>query len=250
MDPESPRRVIRPEPPHTHPQPRCGAPGLDTKALLDRLSVTLFFGTWVLFLMHSAGRFAPIDTWGKALAAGLGIVVGYLLADLLAGLVHWIADRYFDPATPVLGPMLIEPFRDHHRDSLGITRHDFFEVSGNNALVTLPLLGLLWLGPEPSDFGSRLLVASGASLALALVATNQFHRWAHDPAPPRFVRRLHALGLILTPRRHAVHHRGRHDRAYCVTSGWLNPLLDRIRIFEGIEQVVGMLAGRRRRTNG
>ena len=169
----------------------------------------------------------------------LGGVTGYLLADLIAGMVHWIADRFFDPETPLLGPMLIAPFREHHVDALGITRHDFFEVSGNNALITIPLVGLIFLLPEPTTFAMFFGVAHLFSLSVALVATNQFHRWAHSPSPPPIARRLHAWGLILTPRGHAKHHRRGHDRAYCVTSGWLNPLLDRVQIFTRIEQLLG-----------
>lgn len=200
---------------------------------------------WLLLAVGFAAHFDPIERAADASALTLGLLLGYLLADLLAGTVHWIADRYFDPATPLLGPLLIEPFRDHHRDCLGITRHDFFEVSGNNALVALPLLGLLWLAPAPTDFVTRLGAALGMSLALSLLLTNQLHRWAHDPAPPRLARWLHSMGLILTPARHAVHHRGHHDRAFCVTSGWLNPILDRFRCFERIERAIDGLTRRR-----
>lgn len=168
----------------------------------------------------------------------LGLCSGYLLADLLAGSVHWIADRFFERDTPILGAMLIAPFRDHHDDALGITRHDFYEVSGNNALVTIPVVLLVIVLPPPTGLLTQFLLSLGASTTLFLFTTNQFHSWAHSPSPPRPVRWLHATGLILTPKRHAQHHGGNHDRAYCVTSGWLNPVLDRLRIFSRLERVL------------
>jgi ubiquitin-conjugating enzyme E2 variant len=215
------------------------------KALVDRLCVTAFVIAWMVMSIRIAPAIFSEQRW---LAAFFAIIAGYLLADFLAGSVHWIADRFFDPATPLLGPMLIAPFRDHHEDALGITRHDFFEVSGNNALLTIPLV--IWLAARPTPVGAlpHFLVVLGASLTLALFATNQFHSWAHSPSPPRFVRQLHAWGLILTPKRHARHHRGLHDCAYCVTSGWLNPLLDRMRFFERIERMIDASPKRRRRT--
>jgi hypothetical protein len=215
------------------------------KALVDRISVSTFIIAWAVMLVRVASAIVSEGEW---LAALLGIVGGYLLADFLAGSVHWIADRFFGPETPLLGPMLIAPFREHHEDALEITRHDFFEVSGNNALVTLPLVVLIALAPAPASALSQFLVVLGASSTLALFVTNQFHSWAHSPAPPRLVRRLHGWGLILTPKRHARHHRKNHDRAYCVTSGWLNPFLDRIRFFERMERVIDASPGRRRRT--
>jgi hypothetical protein len=215
------------------------------KAFVDRVSVTTFVVAWAVMFV----RVAPaIFSEGEWLAPLLGVVGGYLLADFLAGSVHWIADQFFDPETPVLGPMLIAPFRDHHEDALAITRHDFFEVSGNNALVTIPLVVLIAVRPTAVGFLPQLLIVLGASLTLALFVTNQFHSWAHSPSPPRLVRRLHAWGLILTPKRHARHHHNDHDRAYCVTSGWLNPLLDRIRFFERAGHIVDASLGRRRRT--
>lgn len=173
-----------------------------------------------------------------ALATLAGVFAGYLLADLVAGTVHWIADRHFAPETPGIGPLLIEPFRAHHDDPLSITRHDFFEVLGNNALVTIPaVLGLL-LVARPTTALAQFGIALALSSSLAAVATNLFHAWAHDPHPPRIARWLQGLGLVLTPDRHARHHRGAHDRAYCVTSGWLNPLLDRTRVLGRLDAFI------------
>ncbi|MEM9176873.1 MAG: fatty acid desaturase CarF family protein [Myxococcota bacterium] len=207
-----------------------------SKWLVDRLAV----GTFAALAGLAFLRAAP-HAWRPelALALPLGVLGGYLLADFLAGTVHWLADRCFDPRTPILGPMLIEPFRAHHDDPGSISRHDFFEVSGNNALVSIPLAGALLAMPVPSDFGSTLFFVFGTSLAAALVATNLFHGWAHAKRPPRFARALQRSGLILTPARHARHHRGGHDRAYCVTSGWLNPLLDGVGFFGALERLVG-----------
>lgn len=238
-----------------------GARSARRKAIVDRISVGLFAIAWLAALVSllpgllrsalapgiTSGLFSGL-LCGQILAIPIATLAGYLVADFLAGTVHWLADRYFDPETPLLGPMLIAPFREHHVDSASITRHDFFEVSGNNSLVSLPLVLALFALPEPTSFGSIFLATFGLSLSAALVATNQFHGWAHASDPPSLVRRLHRLGLILTPERHALHHSGAHDRAYCVTSGWLNPLLDRLHFFERIEKRLAGSPPRRRRT--
>lgn len=207
-------------------------------ALLDRLSVSACALVWIGAILD----LAPHYRGGPALMAiGVGAGAGYLAADFVSGTVHWMADRYFDPRTPILGPALIAPFREHHADQLAMTRHDFFEVSGNNGLVTIPLaLGVILL-PAPSGFWTQALAASVVSLGLSVIATNQFHCWAHVERPPRFARRLQAARLILSPEAHAVHHAPSHDRAYCVTSGWLNPVLDRAGFFPRLENRIAAL---------
>ena len=215
---------------------------------LDRVVVTLFFIAWGLALLRFAPAFVFFE---QGIPACLGVVAGYLLADLLSGSVHWLADRFFTPTTPLLGPLLIAPFRDHHVDEAEMARHDFFEISGNNALVTLPVVLLLFSLPVP-DKQTSLLLAGGIGLGLGLTAslflTNQFHGWAHQPSPPAAIRCLQRWGWILSPERHALHHRDPHDRAYCVTSGWLNPLLDRIRFFPALESLIATIGRQRRRT--
>lgn len=210
--------------------------------VLDRVSVAACLATWSAAVVHLAPAFANVLPFPSTiLVTLLGIIAGYLLADFVSGSVHWIADRYFDPETPILGPALIAPFREHHEDALAMTRHDFFEVSGNNGLATIPLaLGLLLQSPPESGAG-LFAVSSVLSLGLFVVATNQFHCWAHVKTPPRFAGVLQRAGLILSPNHHAAHHRGLHDRAYCVTSGWLNPLLDRIQFFRKLDLLIARI---------
>jgi len=203
-----------------------------SKWWIDRSAVLAFGCVWSFALIRF---FRALFDPSFAFSTLSGAFTGYLLADFVAGTVHWIADRHFEPHTRGIGPMLIEPFRAHHDDPLSITRHDFFEVLGNNALVTLPAI-LVFVGvPQPESSRAHFSVALGLSGTFFAVATNLFHAWAHAEQPPRLARWLQASGLVLTPARHARHHRGDHDRAYCVTSGWLNPFLDGTRFFARID---------------
>jgi ubiquitin-conjugating enzyme E2 variant len=77
-------------------------------------------------------------------------------------------------------------------------------------------------------------------LVLFIVATNQFHTWAHADAPPRAASWLQRLGLILSPAHHDIHHARPHDRHYCITVGWMNPLLNRVRFFRAAEALVAV----------
>ena len=55
------------------------------------------------------------------------------------------------------------------------------------------------------------------------------------------------LDLILSPAVHAQHHRGDFSHGYCVTTGWLNPALDALRVLPRCERVLrGLARGARR----
>jgi ubiquitin-conjugating enzyme E2 variant len=208
--------------------------------------VLLFGVLWTTALLRFAASLFSLE---QGLPAVLGALGGYLLADFLSGSVHWLADRYFAPTTPLIGPLLIAPFREHHVDASEITRHDFFEVSGNNALVTLPAVAFLLALPLPDPKGGAsipIAIGLGLSTTASLLLTNQLHRWAHTEHPPPPIARLQRWGWILSPERHARHHGGRHDRAYCVTSGWLNPLLDGSGFFSSLEALIESFRPRRR----
>jgi hypothetical protein len=153
-------------------------------------------------------------------AAALG---GYALADVASGLAHWFCDTFFREDTPLIGRLLIHPFREHHRDPAGMTRHGFLELTGNSALGLLPVMGGAWAA-RPGPSADAFFLGFG----LALFGTNLFHKWAHMEKPPAAARLLQACGLILRPGAHAAHHHPPYKGAYGVTQGWANPLLDRV----------------------
>jgi ubiquitin-conjugating enzyme E2 variant len=197
-------------------------------------------------LLAALGRraLAAVDAAGAVLVP-LGLAAGYALADLVTGVSHWLCDRVLNVEAPLIGRHLVRAFHEHHDDPIGISRHSFLEVNGLTALAALPLLAGVLCLPAPGA-GSALGAAALAAvfgLAFGAVATNQLHAWAHAPRAPRAVVWLQRRRVVLSPRAHALHHRGEFDRAYCVTTGWWNPLLDRWRIFPRLESA--LRAGRR-----
>jgi hypothetical protein len=72
-------------------------------------------------------------------------------------------------------------------------------------------------------------------MAAATVATNIFHKWAHQENPSPGVRLLQRTRLVLEPRHHQVHHTEPFQMHYCITNGWLNPLLNKIGFFRKLE---------------
>lgn len=171
-------------------------------------------------------------------------LLAYLAADLVSGVVHWAADTWGSPDLPVIGRAVLRPFREHHRDPLAITRHDFVETNGNNCLISLPVLGLaIWLASDPAGAGSVFLSSFLGALVAWVLLTNQFHKWAHLPEPPPVLTFLQRCQLILPPAHHALHHTRPFNSHYCITTGWLNWPLGWARAFPLLEWCITVCTG-------
>jgi ubiquitin-conjugating enzyme E2 variant len=183
--------------------------------------------------------------WLIALAA----ISAYVVADFLSGFVHWIFDTWGSVDTPVLGRSVIRPFREHHVDALSITRHDFVETNGNNCCASIPLLASAYIIPVDSR-GGILSVSFLFFLSVSVLATNQFHKWAHAEHPGATVRWLQRWRLILPADHHAVHHTAPYETHYCITTGWLNPVLHSIGFYRGLERLISRVTGALPRERG
>jgi ubiquitin-conjugating enzyme E2 variant len=181
-----------------------------------------------------------------ALAAGTSpwlvfpaLLVGYLFADLISGTVHWFCDTFFEEDTPIIGRIVIQPFRDHHVHPQRITRYRFIEQDTTNFFLMLPPLAVaFWMGePRPGSIGTLFSCCLLLGLATGSFGTNLFHKWAHEPKPPVVVSWLQRSGLILGPERHQRHHSD-YSHGFCVTSGWMNPVLDALGFVPRLERVV------------
>lgn len=198
---------------------------------------SMFYAFPPLFLAVSylaAARLYELELLWLALVA---LPLSLLLGDLVTGLVHWAADTYGTERTPVIGQSLIKPFRLHHLYPKDICTHSAVTTLGNTCILAVPLLSvflyILLSDPVPGWLAFAKL--AGALAILVTVFTNQFHKWAHADAPPRLARLLQRARLVLTPAHHQTHHTEPFDSYYCITNGWLNPLLRRLRLFRHME---------------
>jgi plasmanylethanolamine desaturase len=183
------------------------------------------------------------DTWPGALA---GLLLGLLAVDAITGVLHWACDTWGSPRTPWIGAGLIRAFREHHRDPGAICRHDWLEVNREPALAAG--LGFVILGLAPAPLvGHPAAHAFAWTLFSFGALANQVHRWAHQARAPRPVRWLQRCGVVLSPARHARHHRPPHARAYCIATGWLNAPLDALGVWRGLERGIRAALRSRRR---
>lgn len=209
----------------------AAAPGYGIwHACLDAVAIVLFaVGAFTLLATTALGKLS-------LLLQVASLLLALLAADFISGVVHFLADNFGSPETPIVGRLFIFPFREHHADPLAITRHSFLETNGASCLVSLPALGVtLWATDAERDALLRFWLFC---FFVAILATNQVHKWAHMANPPRTVRLLQSSRLILSPRSHAIHHTAPHDRYYCITTGWLNYPLSWARFFPWLTQLL------------
>jgi plasmanylethanolamine desaturase len=206
--------------------------------LMERSAIWMFAALFIA--LAARAQFASFSM--PAMEMIVMVLAGALCADLIAGLVHWAADTWGDQTWPIVGPTLIRSFREHHVDPKAITRHDFIEANGATALILLPFILGVHVALPAGASGWRHVHYQWTVFALSLTflvfMTNQIHKWSHVDRPPHVVRLLQNLRLILPVEHHQVHHRGHHMSRYCITTGWFNHVLDRIRFFRASEQMI------------
>jgi len=171
-------------------------------------------------------------------------VLSMYMADFFSGIVHWVADTWGSLDTPILGSSFIRSFREHHIEPTAITRHDVIEVNGDTCMLIAPfLLFTVFMPLRQNDLYYLFLHTFLILVCFWIALTNQIHKWTHTYKLPRYVIILMDLGIILSKKDHSVHHRNPFDKFYCITNGWLNPVLASINFWKRLEEVVTYLTG-------
>lgn len=192
-----------------------------------------FGGSVVLIAALAMRAAASISQAGDGWLALAALVAAVLSADFLSGLLHWFCDTFFEEDSPLIGPFVIHGFREHHRDPKAIVRHGFLEANGSNFFVVLPALA----GGAMNGGGAVFADSFVVFLSIAVMATNQLHKWAHADRVPPSVAWLQRNRLVLRPDEHARHHAPPYAGTYCVTTGWLNHVLDPLAFFTRLERL-------------
>ncbi len=225
---EAAELALPPEPKPTYQYPRSHRV-LEVCGLLFSAVLTVVTAALALRALPEGG------IWLSMLAGFAGLC----LADLISGFVHWSADTYGEPTTPIFGGF-VRTFREHHADQSDITRHDFIETNGDVCIFSSPVhFTLLCVFEDPFALSCVL------GLFVGSYTNSQIHKWAHSAEPPPLIRICQRMRVLLSPAHHAQHHSGPHLTHYCITTGWMNTLLDGTGFFRGLERTLQKLGLRR-----
>jgi len=190
------------------------------------------------------------STWFSIPILICGGLCGILFSDFMSGLVHWAADTWGNLEWPFVGGTFIRSFREHHISPSAMCNHDWIETNGDNfMLVVLPLYLLsrkdYYLNSQDGTVPLWDLFTAmfWLTTAIGISLTNQFHKWSHTMKPPALVTLLQRYWIILPKSNHSLHHRPAFDGYYCITTGWLNPLLDKTKFWRHAEYIVYKITG-------
>jgi hypothetical protein len=157
------------------------------------------------------------------------LVLGWLAADFIGGVLHYVEDRQMLPA--FLDRHIGLPNRLHHVDPKGVARDpNFLRRNSTTIAAALPVIAAMYWLTGPSPFW--VAAAAGGLMSY------EVHRWAHAPRlAPTWARVLQDIGMFQSPKHHAVHHRPPHDRYFCILSDWLNPVLEAVGLWRWLDRV-------------
>lgn len=158
------------------------------------------------------------------------------LADLIAGIVHWLEDSYGSSETPVIGKAIRANIL-HHQDPRDFLANNWWQ----NARSSLPIVLLFAL----LFYVSGCLNFFTVSTLLIGWNANEVHKWAHQSKRERpwFATQLQNMRIIMSPRHHYKHHRNNHDTDYCVMTPWVNPILSTLNFWRIAEWIVFIVTG-------
>ncbi|MFM2091667.1 MAG: hypothetical protein RLZZ127_2156 [Planctomycetota bacterium] len=210
-------------------------------------AVVQWFDRLCLAVLAAAVRAARYPSWWLIPA----VASGWFLADLVSGLAHLRPD--YHPCRPGVGLGELYRFPGNRTES------EYDRLHQETMRRVSPLQRVLFLNkshhPRPGkiarqDLGVLLrpgFLAGGLAFAVAYgvaaaagwipgglatanagaVLSQAIHAQAHRGMVAAPVRWAQAAGLLLSARRHALHHAA-FDRRFCLVNGWADPVVDAV----------------------
>lgn len=165
------------------------------------------------------------------------IIFGYLLADFIMGIYHWIKDTYFGPFTPFIGKKFIWMSRLHH-----IRPRYIFEFSDKDMFLDSGKWTLLWMGPLFYFIG---LTPFLISLFLTISLNDIIHKYSHmlDHERPQWATFMQNMYIFQSHDEHHLHHIYPHEINYCPITPYVNSVLEKIIFWKKIENIIDHYTG-------
>jgi len=150
-------------------------------------------------------------------------------AEFAAGSVHWFEDAYIRERTPLVGRLIGRPNIVHHHYPSFMTRHTWWQSSWDLVLLSAMLVLGAWC--------AGLLTWHVWLFALLAANANEFHKWEHRTRKENgpLITFLQDIRLLQSAKHHAKHHTDPKNSHYCTITNVMNPVLDTLRFWDGLE---------------
>jgi hypothetical protein len=171
----------------------------------------------------------------------LKFIATVLAADFVAGMVHWLEDAYVREDTPFIGKHVARPNIVHHHYPRYTTRHTWWQTSFDLILVSVAIvIGAWFMGLLSWEVWLFAIVSANA---------NEFHKWEHRSRKENgpIISFLQDIRILQTAKHHARHHTDPKNSHYCTITNFLNPVLDGMNFWNGLEWALAKTVGLNRR---
>ncbi len=171
----------------------------------------------------------------------LKFVLTVLAADFVAGMIHWLEDAYVREDTPLVGKYVARPNIVHHHYPRYMTRHSWWQTSFDLIAISALLVVAAWF--------AGLLTWEVWVFAIVSANANEFHKWEHRTRKENgpIISFLQDICLLQTAKHHARHHTDPKNSHYCTITNVLNPMLDGVHFWDGLEWLLARTMGLNRR---
>ena len=163
-----------------------------------------------------------------------------MLADFIAGIVHWFEDAYVRENTPIIGSFIGKANVIHHHMPRYMTRNNWWQSSWDLMCFSAVIVLVAWW----------LDLLTWHVWLFAVIATNanQVHKWSHQTRSEngRIITFLQQIRVLQTPHHHAVHHTNPKNVRYCPITNLVNPALDTLRFWDRVEWILARAIGLKR----
>lgn len=171
----------------------------------------------------------------------LQIIVGFFLADLIAGGFHWFEDNYIDYCIDI--PIINEIAKDnemHHYFPRSILANNYIELIEITLPLTMIVLVLLYfLDRRLFDYPYLM-----ASFGFFSVISNILHAFSHmrNCETSDIMKFMQKCGILCSHEHHKIHHESP-DQKYCVITEYNNYILDNLYFWRILEFVIYLITG-------
>lgn len=177
----------------------------------------------------------------KLILVLLQILLVIVIADFVAGIVHWFEDAYVREDTPLIGAFIGKANVIHHHLPRFMTRNNWWQSSWDLLAFSAVVVFIAW----------RLNLLTWHVWLFAAISTNanEVHKWSHRTRKEngRLITFLQRIRVLQTPQHHAVHHTNPKNVRYCPVTNLVNPILDRLHFWDGVEWLLARTVGLHRR---